>query len=126
MSSKSKRVLYMPQCSLFAFRCYSTGLCQIQCFFRRSAFYGFWALNRCITHQLFHLNRRRRKLGRAKASSANDPDPFVRHFGSAQPASLPESTEWWRKQSRELAALTDEAELGLMSAMVTTAGREQQ
>ena len=68
------------------------GLCQIQSFFRRSAFYGFWALNRCITNQLFNLNRRRRRYGRRGASSANETDPFVRRFGSAQPSSLPEST----------------------------------
>ena len=81
--------------------------------------YGFWALNRFITHQLYFLNRKRRHFGRRSASSAKDADPFIRAFGSAAPSSLPESTEWWRRQSRELFAISDESECKLMQAMVT-------
>ena len=79
-------------------------LCQIQSFFRRSAMYGFWSLNRLLMTQLFNMNRRRRHFGRRTASSATDSDPFTRIFGTASPSSIPESTEWWRKQSRELFA----------------------
>ena len=35
------------------------------------------------------------------------------------PANIPESTAWWSKQRKDLFALTDEAELGMMQAMVT-------
>ena len=35
------------------------------------------------------------------------------------PASIPESTAWWRQQQKDLAALADEGELGLMSSMIT-------
>ena len=94
-------------------------LCQIQPFFRRNALYGFWSLNRFLLHQLYFLNRRRRHFGRRSASSPTDADAFTRVFGSAAPGSLPESTEWWRRQSRELFAITDEAECKLMQAMVT-------
>ena len=66
--------------------------------------YGFWSLNRFVLHQLYFLNRRRRHFGRRSASSANDADAFTRVYGSAAPGSLPESTEWWRRQSRELFA----------------------
>ena len=71
------------------------------CVFAR---YGFWSLNRFVLHQLYFLNRRRRHFGRRSASSANDADAFTRVYGSAAPGSLPESTEWWRRQSRELFA----------------------
>ena len=73
----------------------------LRCVFAR---YGFWSLNRFVLHQLYFLNRRRRHFGRRSASSANDADAFTRAFGSAAPSSLPESTEWWRRQSRELFA----------------------
>ena len=43
----------------------------------------------------------------------------MRLFGTAQPSDIPESTEWWKRQQRDLFAITDEAEQGLMSAMVT-------
>ena len=72
--------------------------------------YGFWSLNRFITYQLFFLNRRRRHFGRRSASSATDPDPFIRVYGSAAPSSLPESTEWWRRQGRELFATVQVAQ----------------
>ena len=116
---------------LLTFR--SAGLCQIQPFFRRNALYrgggstrnggvrgitlsplcpffaryGFWALNRFLLQQLYFLNRRRRHFGRRSASSANDADAFTRVYGSAAPSTLPESTEWWRRQSRELFANVD-------------------
>jgi hypothetical protein len=67
-------------------------LTQIQCWFRRSPLWGFWALNRFLYSTLFFKNRVRRKAGIGSASSANDPDAFTRIFGSAQPSSIPEST----------------------------------
>ena len=87
--------------------------------FRRSPLWGFWALNRLLYSTLFHVNRKRRQGGIRTASSLSDPDPFTRFFGTASPASIPESTEWWKCQQKELFAITDDAECGIMQAMVT-------
>lgn len=84
----------------------------IQSWFRRSPLYGFWSLNRYLYSTLFNINRIRRKAGIRTASSASDPDSFTRFFGTAQPSSIPESTEWWKKQQKELFAITDDAECG--------------
>ena len=91
----------------------------IESWFRRSALWGFWSLNRLIQTELFFKNRKRQAAGRQGASATNDPDHIVRLFGTAQPSDIPESTEWWKRQQRDLFAITDEAEQGLMSAMVT-------
>ena len=91
----------------------------IQSWFRRSPLWGFWALNRLLYSTLFFKNLVRRRGGVKTASSASDPDPFTRHFGTAQPSSIPESTEWWKRQQKELFAITDDAECGIMQAMVT-------
>ena len=40
-------------------------------------------------------------------------------FGTAPPADRPESKEWWERQQRDISAITDDGELGLMSMMVT-------
>ena len=76
-------------------------LTQIQSWFRRSPLWGFWALNRLLYSTLFFKNLVRRRGGIKTASSASDPDPFARHFGTAQPSSIPESTEWWKRQQKE-------------------------
>jgi len=91
----------------------------IDSWFRRSAHWGFWSLNRLIQTELFFKNKRRLATGRQGASAIHDPDPVTRLFGTAQPSDIPESTAWWKRQQRDLFAITDEAELGLMSAMVT-------
>ena len=67
-------------------------LTQIQPWFRRSPMWGFWSLNRLLYSTLFFKNLVRRKAGIKTASSANDPDAFTRHFGTAQPSSIPECT----------------------------------
>ena len=67
-------------------------LTQIQPWFRRSPMWGFWSLNRLLYSTLFFKNFVRRKAGIKTASSANDPDAFTRHFGTAQPSSIPECT----------------------------------
>ena len=64
----------------------------IQSWFRRSPLWGFWALNRLLYSTLFFKNLVRRRGGIKTASSASDPDPFTRLFGTAQPSSIPEST----------------------------------
>ena len=49
-----------------------------------------------------------------------EPDGFTRTFGTAIPRNIPESTAWWSAQSKDLFALTEEGEQGMMQAMVTT------
>ena len=66
----------------------------LQSWFRRSALWGFWFLNRLIQTELFFKNCRRRAAGRKGASAANDPDAVTRLFGTAQPSDVPESSEW--------------------------------
>ena len=96
----------------------------LQSWFRRSAHWAFWFLNRLIQSELFFKNKKRREAGRAGASNPNDPDPIVRLFGTAQPADIPESSEWWKRQQRDLFALTDPAEMGLMQCMVTVTAND--
>ena len=96
----------------------------LQNWFRRSSLWGFWFLNRLIQTELFFKNKRRRAAGRKGASSASDPDPIVRLFGTAQPSDIPESSEWWKRQQRDLFAITDEAEQGLMQCMVTVTAND--
>ena len=92
-------------------------LTQPQSWFRRSALWCFWMLDRLHKTALFFNQKARRSAG--TDPHANDPDPYHRHFGTAQPARIPESTEWWKRQTRDLFAMSDDAELGLMSTMVT-------
>ena len=42
-----------------------------------------------------------------------------RHFGTTVPTSIPESTSWWAHQQKDLFALSEASELGMMEAMVT-------
>eukprot|EP00973_Karenia_brevis_P001467 199097-Karenia_brevis.AAC.1 len=91
----------------------------IQSWFRRSALWGFFYLSRLLQEALFFKNKRRREGGRAGASKADEPDPVKRLYGTAQPADIPESSEWWKRQQRDLYAVSDDNELGLMQTMVT-------
>ena len=63
----------------------------LQSWFRRSAQWGFWSLNRLIQTELFFKNKARRAAGRKGASKENEPDHVTRLFGTAQPADIPES-----------------------------------
>ena len=96
----------------------------VQSWFRRSSLWGFWFLNRLIQTELFFKNKRRRATGRRGASSAADPDPVTRLFGTAQPSDIPESSEWWKRQQRDLFAITDDAEMGLMQCMLTVTAND--
>ena len=71
-----------------------------------------------IKNDLFNLNSRKRRRGRS-ASSPDDPDGFTRNFGTAVPANIPESSAWWKVQSKDLFAITEEGEMGMMQSMVT-------
>ena len=46
-------------------------------------------------------------------------DPYKKYFGTAVPTNIPESSSWWQHQHKDLVALTEESELGMMQAMVT-------
>ena len=91
----------------------------IQSWFRRSSAWGFWFLTRLHQTELFFKNRRRRESDRNGASPLDSADPITRLFGTAMPSDIPESTGWWQRQTRDLLALSDDAEMGLMQAMVT-------
>ncbi len=62
---------------------------------------------------------KRQKAGRSGASTGQETDPITRLFGTATPASIPESTDWWKREQRNLYAISDDAELGLMQLMIT-------
>ena len=84
----------------------------LQSWFRRSSRWAFWQLDAMIKRKLFFSNQVRghRQL---KASPASEQvDNFTRAYGSVIPAKIPESSAWWKNQSRELAAITDDAESG--------------
>ena len=93
-------------------------LTALEGFFRRSALWGFWMLDRLIKTELFFKERRRRQAGRPSVRP-DDPDKMKVLFGTAQPADIPESSAWWQRQQRDLLAMSADEELGLMSAMVT-------
>ena len=42
-----------------------------------------------------------------------------RYVGTTVPTSIPESSSWWQHQAKDLFALTEESELGMMQSMVT-------
>ena len=85
---------------------------------------GFWFLNRIIVAELFFTNRKRQEAGRSGCSTGKEEDPITRVYGTAAPSSSPESTDWWKKQQRDLFAISDEAELGLMQTMVTVTAND--
>ena len=76
-----------------------------------------------VKTDLCFTNKRRRQVGKACAP-ATEPDPYKRLFGIAQPAGIPETSEWWKRQQRDLFAMSDDAELGLMQAMVTVTAND--
>ena len=76
-------------------------------------------MDKLIKNELFWGSKRRRQFGLATRSSAGtEVDPYKRLFGTAVPATIPESTAWWKIQQKNLCAICDEAELGLMTLMV--------
>ena len=69
--------------------------------------------------ELFFKCKKRRESGRPCATESAG-DPYKRLFGTTQPADIPETSEWWKRQQRNVFAMSDNAELGLMQA--TTGG----
>ena len=96
----------------------------IQNCFRQSNLYAFWYLNRLITKELFFRNFMGRNRGVANASDADAADPLTRLYGTVMPSDIPESTAWWRNQQKELFALSDDSENGLMQTMLTVTAND--
>ena len=44
-----------------------------------------------------------------------------RYFGTTVPTSIPESSSWWAHQAKDLFALTEQSEMGMMEMMITIA-----
>ena len=91
----------------------------IQSIFRENNLYAFWYLNRIITRELFFRNWSSRHRGVKNASDPKAADNITRLFGTVMPSSIPESTAWWRNQQKELSALSDDSDNGLMQTMLT-------
>ena len=103
--------------SVQPFRVCRSRLLALQSFFRKSSRYAFWMLDMNIKRQLFFNNLYRRRCGHSSAGPA-DSDKFTQTYGSIVPHSIPESTSWWKQQKFELQAISDDAEAGMMQAMV--------
>ena len=86
--------------------------------FRRNPLWGFFQFDRLNKSELFHKEKIRRALGRPTAAK-DERDPYTRLFGQGQPSDLPGTTEYWKKQQKELYALSDETENGLFQFMTT-------
>ena len=99
------------------FRVCRSRILALQSFFSRSSRYAFWQLDMSIKRQLFFNNLYRRRCGPSSAGST-DSDKFTQTYGSIVPHSIPESTSWWKQQKFELQAISDDAEAGIMHAMV--------
>ena len=89
----------------------------LESWFRRSTQWAFFQNDNALKHKLFWNNRAKRRCG--LSHGASDADRFAQMYGTIVPANIPESTAWWKRQTLELAAITDDAEAGLMQIMVT-------
>ena len=88
----------------------------LESWFRRSTQWAFFQNDNALKHKLFWNNRAKRRCG--LSHGASDADRFAQMYGTIVPANIPESTAWWKRQTLELAAITDDAEAGLMQIMV--------
>ena len=95
--------------------------CQIQSLFRRWSLWAFEKLDWIIKHDFFNLNyRRTQQHGGGKSwQDQQETDPYTRKYGTIVPKNIPEGSAWWKEQAKDLFALTEEHELGMMSCMVT-------
>ena len=76
-------------------------------------------LDRIIKSQLFWTKRKREERKTGARAASTEADAVERLYGTALPASIPETTPWWRRQSKDLMAMSEDAEMGLMQAMLT-------
>eukprot|EP00973_Karenia_brevis_P068597 9540095-Karenia_brevis.AAC.1 len=76
--------------------------------------------NRVNESNLFFKEKKRREQTPAAGISSAEPDDKITQlFGQKQPADLPESSVWWKKQQKDLAAIADITEHGIPQAMIT-------
>ena len=95
-------------------------LALIQSWFRREPRWIFWMRHRVELTALRFKQKRREKQGQGNDNKEqHGDDPIARYFGTEAPADRPESKEWWHRRQRDVLAMTDDAELGLMQTMVT-------
>ena len=87
--------------------CHMNKLCRnaLRSWFRRSTQWAFFQNDNALKHKLFWNNRAKRRHG--LAHGASDADRFSQMYGTIVPSNIPESTAWWKRQTRELAAITD-------------------
>ena len=85
----------------------------LESWFRRSTQWAFFQNDNALKHKLFWNNRAKRRHG--LAHGANDADRFSQMYGTIVPSNIPESTAWWKRQTRELAAITDVRGLDFLS-----------
>ena len=81
--------------------------------------WAFWKLDYQIKSDLFFGHKRKQSRREGSSEQAAAEDPTAKLFGTAIPSNIPESTAWWKKQQKDLFAITDEAECGLMQNMIT-------
>ena len=89
----------------------------LQSWFRQSSLWCFWQLDLSIKKALFFKNAARRRFGRASPDAPGD--NFSKYYGTVVPSNIPDYTAWWRKNAKEFNCICDDAEAGLMQAMVT-------
>ena len=77
----------------------------LESWFRRSTQWAFFQNDNALKNKLFWNNRAKRRHG--LSHGASDADRFAQMYGTIVPANIPESTAWWKRQTRELAAITD-------------------
>ena len=71
----------------------------MQSFFRRSSLWPFW-----------QAILRRKQMGCRHGVAGAGADKFAQIYGTIVPSDIPESSAWWHKQTKELAAITDDRE----------------
>ena len=79
----------------------------------------FFQNDNALKHKLFWNNRAKRRHG--LAHGASDADRFSQMYGTIVPSNIPESTAWWKRQTRELAAITDVRGLAFSLSSATSA-----
>ena len=90
----------------------------LQSWFRRNSRYAFWQMHQRTVMLLWFNNTAARRS--QKVSAVEPSDNFTNAFGSVVPANIPESTAWWKNQSRDLFAITDDAEAGPSSLILVS------
>ena len=76
-------------------------------------------MDRITKNQMFWTRRKQEEKKTGTRRVGKEQDPMERLYGTVLPASIPETTPWWQRRTKDLMAMTDDAEMGLMQAMLT-------